>query len=68
MSFASGKGVPQDFIEAYAWLNVAAASGSDKNVAAYRDELARKLSPTDLSSAQALASEYFNKYSPRIDD
>jgi TPR repeat protein len=56
--YQNGQGVPQDYIQAHAWLNVASANG-DENAATARDELAERMSPEQLAEAQSLAREYF---------
>ena len=67
---ALGRGVPQNYREAYVWYSIAAANGFDttaeiknlsienKNLNAgfQRDLIADKLSPADLSAAQAEAT------------
>lgn len=59
--YHGGRGVPQDYKQAYAWASTAAANG-EKNAFDLRDEAAKRLTPSALSEAQSLASEYFNKY------
>jgi TPR repeat protein len=59
--YYSGKGVPQNNIEAYAWLNIAADRGSEK-ASKNRDIVAKKLSPSALSEAQALSNKYYELY------
>ena len=56
-----GNGVPQDDSEAYAWYNIAAAKGNEL-ASESRDIAAKKLSPRDLSEAQALATKYYELY------
>lgn len=63
--YANGRGVPQDFIEAHAWYNVASANG-DKLALAGRDELAQQMIPKQLAEAQRLASEYFVEYKANV--
>ena len=53
-AFAKGLGVPQDFIEAHKWLNLAAARGDAKALAA-RDALAKRMTPQQVASAQEMA-------------
>ena len=54
-AYDNGKGVPQNYREAYIWYSLAAANG-DKEAAEYRDKSAKRLSPADLSSAQKEAA------------
>ncbi|WP_341534326.1 hypothetical protein [Oceanisphaera pacifica] len=60
--YANGEGVPQSLKQAYAWWSVAAASGHTK-AKKNRDIAAKELTPKSLSEGQALAVEYFEKYS-----
>jgi TPR repeat protein len=60
-AYYNGLGVPQDYIEAYAWYSVAAANGS-VNAAGRRDALARELTPSQLEKGQGLARIYFSQY------
>jgi len=60
--YIRGRGVPQDFSEAYAWFNISATQG---NVSAInkRDIVAKELlSAEDLKKAKALSKEYYKKY------
>jgi localization factor PodJL len=54
---AWGMGTPRNPVEAYKWFALAAKAG-DQEAAAKRDELARELSPADLSAAKALAETW----------
>jgi len=54
--YATGKGVPQDYIHAHMWWNIAASSGYEV-AAENRDILARKMTSADISAAQKLARE-----------
>lgn len=58
LMYARGQGVPQDFIRAYMWYNVAAAasSGSDGMVAIkLRDDMASRMTAAQIGKAQELA-------------
>ena len=50
-AFVKGTGVPQDFVEAHQWLNLAAARGNAE-AAAERDELSKRMTPGQIASAQ----------------
>ena len=55
--YINGEGVPQDFVLAYMWLNLAAARGF--GVAAMdRDRVARVMTRSDISEAQRLTREW----------
>ena len=50
-----GKGVPQDYVQAYVWFTLAAAledPDADKN----RDTVAAKMTSAEIKKAQALAA------------
>ncbi len=49
-----GQGVPQDFVTAHMWYNIAAANG-DEMAGVLRDIQAERMSPADISDAQARA-------------
>ena len=55
------RGVPQDFVEAHQWLNLAASRASVEEVTQYaqtRDALAKLMTPAQLAEAQKLAREW----------
>jgi TPR repeat protein len=54
--YYKGEGVPEDYVEAYAWFNIAAAQGAEI-AARIRDFLRKKLTPTQLTAAQAMSRE-----------
>lgn len=64
--YEHGKG-SRSFVEAYAWLNVAAALGSAE-AAGERDSLADKLKRAELDRANALSKRYFEQYAANIRD
>ena len=51
-----GLGVMQDNISAHKWYNIASANGYKKS-SEWRDEIAAKMTATDISKAQAMAKE-----------
>jgi TPR repeat protein len=56
--FDKGHGVPQDFVLAYKWLNLAAArtQGHERQVyARFRDAVASKMSTNEIVEGQRLA-------------
>ena len=55
--YANGKGVPQDFILAHMWFNLAAAQG-DARARKNSDKVASRMTPDQLSEAQRLAREW----------
>ena len=52
--YDDGKGVIQDNAYAYMWYNIAASSG-DKEAAEQRDNVAKKMTPSQIETAQKLA-------------
>ncbi len=64
-AYLDGQGVPKEYITAYAWCNVAAASGEtifSTLAAKLRDIAEHKLTATGLEEAQKLSREFFKKY------
>src|SRR5262245_46474896 len=55
--YDNGLGVPQDRIKAYMWLNLAAKQGRER-AAAFRDLIARLMTPGQIAEAQKLTSEW----------
>jgi TPR repeat protein len=62
--FEKGLGVPQDYVEAHKWFNLAAArftaaetEGRDKAVKS-RDSLASQMTEAQIAEAQRLAREW----------
>ena len=53
-AFVKGLGVPQDFVEAHKWFNLAAARG-DAKAAAERDALAKQMTIEERAEARKLA-------------
>ena len=51
LSYDHGRGVPQDYIEAYAWINIAGANGKDVTKA--RSFLSKKMTTDKIDKAQA---------------
>jgi TPR repeat protein len=55
--YDNGLGVPQDRIRAYMWLSLAAMQGRER-AAAFRDLIARLMTPGQKAEAQKLVSEW----------
>jgi S1-C subfamily serine protease len=60
VAYLDGKGVPMDQVEAYKWLNLAAAQGGLAEIVAagMRDDLAKEMTPDQIAEAQQLAREF----------
>jgi len=54
--YAKGHGVPQDYVSAYMWFDLAAATG-EKIAERYRDQVAVKLTPSQLSEGRGLRAD-----------
>jgi len=52
--YEEGKGITQDYVQAYMWYNLAAAQGQ-KEAGKWRDSLAEKMTPAQITEAQTLA-------------
>jgi uncharacterized protein len=56
LMYFEGRGVPQDYVSAYMWLNLAVGGGIE-DAAEYRHALTAKLTPAQVAEAQRLARE-----------
>jgi uncharacterized protein len=58
--YRDGQGVPQNYVAAHMWFNLAAVRGGigDKDTAKNRDTVAAKMSPAQIAEAQKLAREW----------
>jgi TPR repeat protein len=54
--YAFGYGVPKDYVYAHMWGNLAAANGIEVGVK-LRDDVAKKMIPSQIAEAQKLARE-----------
>ena len=60
-SYDKGKGVPQDYVQAHKWVNVAASRTTGEvaeNSRLLRDQLAEKMTASQIAEAQRLAREW----------
>jgi TPR repeat protein len=55
--YDNGLGVPQDKVSAYMWLNFSASQGQE-GAAAFRDLIARRMTPAQIGEAQRLSREW----------
>ena len=55
--YAEGQGVPQDYVRAYMWFNLAAAQGEQK-AARFLDMAAQRMTPAQIAEAQRLARDW----------
>ena len=56
-----GQGVPQDYVQAYMWFILATVQG-DWMAREDRDIIAKKMTPAEISKAQAMAREWMEKH------
>ncbi len=60
--YDNGRGVPQDYAHAHMWFNLAASRhppGEDRNkLVKNRDDVAKRMTPAQISEAQKLAREW----------
>jgi hypothetical protein len=62
LMYAQGNGVPQDYVEAYFWLDIVASSNSDSTVLKARDEAASHLTQNALLETQERARKWFEMH------
>ena len=55
--YDNGYGVPQDYIQAHMWLNLASAQGNE-DARELRDTLADMMTPSQIEEAQRLARKW----------
>ena len=59
--YHKGKGVLQDYVRAHMWFNIAASSGGGGNASKNRDIIAKRMSSSQIETAQKLARECVRK-------
>ena len=55
--YENGQGVPQDFVTAHMWYNLAGIQGDEK-AHEYRDRIAEKMTSDQIAEAQRRAREW----------
>jgi uncharacterized protein len=55
--YEKGLGLPQDYVRAHMWFSLAAAQAT-KGAAEWRDRLAARMTPAQITEAQKLAREW----------
>jgi TPR repeat protein len=61
LMYVNGTGVLQDYARAHMWWNIASISGENKNASKNRDLVAKKMTPSQIETAQKLARECVRK-------
>ena len=60
--YSAGQGVPQDYIQAHMWLNLAAArlppGGRRRLAVAGRDNIEKRMTPAQVGEAQRMARKW----------
>ena len=56
-SYKFGEGVPQDYVQAHMWFNLAAANGNVVAIEA-RNRIAASMTPEQIAEAQKLARKW----------
>ena len=62
--YGKGQGVLQDYVKAHMWLNLSASRGIKLAIIA-RDIITKRMTPADISKAQAMAREWMRKFEAR---
>ena len=61
VKYATGQGVPQDYVQAHMWFNLAASRSTGEvrdDAVERRDQIANEMTPDQLAEAQRLAREW----------
>jgi len=61
--YFNGRGVPQDFVQAHMWNNLAATQGSEDGKK-IRDSVEKRMTPQQIAQAQELARNWKIKKEP----
>jgi TPR repeat protein len=62
--YSFGRGVPQDYVQAYMWFNLAAAQGNEK-ASQNRNIVAKLMTCSDISKAQRMVHEWREAHPPK---
>ena len=69
--YNNGRGVPQDYVQAHKWLNLAASRTTPEKAEDYRparDEVAEQMTTSQIAEAQRLAREWQPKTWEQLKD
>ena len=64
MAYYFGADIPKDFIQAYEWLNLAAANG-DKKSADMREKLVASMTPDQIAEGKKRVAAFVPKITSR---
>ena len=59
--YDTGEGVPEDAVDAYAWLNIAAAQGNT-SAKELKELVAKHMSRAQIAEVQKRSPEYWTRY------
>ena len=59
--YATGEGVPENYVQAYAWWSIAVAQG-DIFAKEGKGIIKGQMTPAQIAKGQELAAEYWEKY------
>ena len=62
--YATGEGIPKDYIQAYAWVNIGAAQIGDEESGEFLETIAEEMTASAITKAQNLSREYWEAYGP----
>ena len=65
--YANGEGIPKDYVQAYAWFNIAAAQG-DEIAKENLEKITTEMTTAGITKAQELSREYWDIYGPGRDE
>jgi len=60
--YRKGEGVPQSYVQAHMWFNLAATQGME-GAKETRDSIAKKMTSAQIAEAQELAHKWFKEHS-----
>ena len=61
--YSRGEGVPEDDIQAYAWISLASAQGVE-NAKEAKEILTGEMTRTEIAEAQKLSRKYWDAFGP----
>ena len=64
LMYALGQGVPKDYVQAYAWVNIGAAQIGDEKSGKALESIAEEMTASAITKAQSLSREYWEAYGP----
>ena len=59
--YYNGEGVPEDYVLAYMWYNLAAAQGNE-TAQSNKDRAERRMTPEQIAEAQRLSTEWLEAH------